>query len=124
MNETLAQGIAAIIQYLGATPILLFFAVMGLTPWISMILIEYKRDKRDAKIFSRQDQRFEQVVKMYEDNVGLVKAQQDTNNNLIDLVTVSTGTQQTLVDYIKNNWWCPIAKDPGLLKTWNERKQG
>lgn len=128
MNEAMAQALASIIQYLGATPILLFFAIMGLAPWASLIWLEHKRGKRDEKVFGRQDQRFEQVVKMYEDNVSLVKSydthvvnQREISDKLIDLVAISTGTQQTLVDYIKNNWWCPVSKDPSLIRTLKER---
>jgi hypothetical protein len=117
MNEALAQSLTSIIAYLGATPILLFAAVMGLGPWIAMIWITRQQDKRLIKVFERQDIRFEQVVRMYEDNVDLVTAhqnlavsQRETNEKLIDLVAVSTGTQQTLVDYIKNNLFCPLVK--------------
>jgi hypothetical protein len=136
MNEALAQALASIIGYLGAYPILLFLAVMGLGPWVMMIIVSRQQDKRQTKdiqrqiaAFERQDKRFEQVVRMYEDNVALVRSyeihvsnQRETNDKLIDLVAISTSTQQTLVDYIKNNWWCPVSKDPGLLNLFKERK--
>ncbi len=143
MNEALAQGISAVIQYLGPSPVLFTIVILGIAPWAAVVwaIIKLSRalgkisselttqsqqssteqNTRMQQVFERQDQRFEQVVKMYEDNVDLVKAhqslvenQRETNDKLIDLVSISTSTQQTLVEYIKNNWWCPIAKDPAL----------
>jgi len=141
MTEVLAQGLASIIQYLGATPVLLAVTVWVLGPMVAVVWVVYKlgrqaaisnatTDRRMQDVFARQDERFEQVVKMFEhgvqmykDNVQLVKeyerhvdSQRETNDKLIDLVSISTATQQTLVEYIKNNWWCPVAKDPRLLQ--------
>ena len=128
MSDVLAQTLAALIQYLGATPILLFFAALILGPMSAMVWSIWKMNKILGKItieqrtsmqlvFDRQDKRFEQVVRMYEDNVDLVKdyekhvgSQRDVTEKLIDLIAVSTGTQQTLVDYIRNNLFCPLVR--------------
>jgi len=141
MTDALAQGIAAIIQHLGTTPILLAITVWVLGPLAAVVWVVFKLNKivgrisseqgtRMQNVFDRQDQRFEQVVQMYKDNVALVKdyekhveSQRDTTDKLIDLIAVSTGTQQTLVDYIKNNWWCPVSKDPSLIKLLKEKAQ-
>ena len=131
---TVAQVVSTVIEKLGATPILLFFTIIFIVPWASFVWSSYKMnramntissdwDKRMSEVFRRQDTRFEQVVRMYEDNVSLVKSYEmlvanhhEANDKLIELVSVSTGTQQTLVEYIKNNWWCPVSKDPSLIK--------
>jgi hypothetical protein len=140
MPETTTQIIAQVISYLGTTPVLLTLVLLILGPmaavvWVVwrlpklVIKIAAKQDDRMQSVFDRQDQRFEQVVNMYKDNVQLVKdyerhviAYRETNDKLLDLIAVSTGTQQTLVDYVKNNWWCPVSKDPGLLNHMKERR--
>lgn len=140
MNEALAQALASVIQYLGGTPVLLFLAIVIIGPMIAVVWIVFKLNRivgeisteqgeRMQSAFERQDQRFEQVVQMYRDNVALVKdyeshvtSHRETNNRLIDLVSISTATQQTLVDYIKNNWWCPVSKDPSILRLMKEHK--
>ena len=128
MNQALAEALAAIIQFLGGTPVLLFLTIVIIGPMVSVVWIVFKLNKIVGKIsieqragmqqvFERQDKRFEQVVRMYEDNVALVKSyeqhvlnQRETNDKLIDLVSISTATQQTLVEYIKNNLFCPLVK--------------
>lgn len=149
MNEALAHGIATIIQYLGGTPVLLAIVTLGIGPMLAVVWVVYKlgrqatlnnaeQNRRMQEVFDRQDHRFEQVVKMfdqsvqmYKDNVQLVHEyerhvdnQHDTNDKLIDLVSISTSTQQTLVEYIKNNWWCPVAKDPRMLHMMRVKETG
>jgi hypothetical protein len=142
MNEILAQGLAAIITYLGPTPILFIILLLGLGPIGAVVWIVFKLNKIVGKIttaqnehntavFERQDKRFEQVVRMYENNVTLVKNyerhvdnQRETNDKLIDLVAISTATQQQLVEtsksnatalmkMIENNEYCPYARVKG-----------
>jgi hypothetical protein len=130
MNEAqiLAQALSSLIQYLGGTPVLLFLALVIVGPMITVVWIVYKLDRIQGKttteqearmtsVFKRQDDRFEQVVQMYRDNISLVKSyeahvtnQRETNDKLIDLVAVSTDTQATMVAYIKNNLFCPLVK--------------
>ncbi len=144
MNEALAQALAAIVQYLGGTPVLLFTALILLGPMAAVIWVVYKLNRivgkitadaaaSTAMVFERQDKRFEQVVRMYEDNVALVKNyerhvanQRETNDKLIDLVAISTGTQQQLVEtsksnvaaimkMIENNEYCPYTRVKGRM---------
>jgi hypothetical protein len=106
--------IAFILERLGTTPILLFLAIMGLGPWVTNVWLEWKRDKRMTKVFERQDQRFEEVVGMYKSNVELVKSHEKINENLQDLVILTTSTMQTLVDHIKSNLFCPLMRHPKI----------
>ena len=128
MSDILAQFFEVIISHFGPYPLLLFLSIMGLAPFAAVVWIVWRlpklvnkvmaiQDDRMNSVFERQDKRFEQVVKMYEDNVELVKDyqthvlnQRETNDKLIDLVSISTSVQQTLVDYIKTNMFCPLVK--------------
>lgn len=153
MNEALAQALAAVIQYLGATPVLLFAAVVIVGPMVSVVWIVFKLNKivskisaaqsaHNAAVFERQDKRFEQVVRMYEDNVALVKNyerhvtnQRETNDKLIDLVAISTATQQQLVEtsksnatalmkMIENNEYCPLTRAKARMHMSIEEEKG
>lgn len=117
MDQAFVQSLAAVIGYLGSTPILLFLAVMGLTPWAMTFWSTKQQDKRLTKVFERQDQRFEEVVKMYQSNVALVQAYEsvvknyhDITDNLQELVMITTQTQEKLVGKIENNRFCPLVR--------------
>lgn len=103
-----AQIVGTIIDKLGATPILLFLAILLLGPWAALIWISRSQGKR-----------FEEVVEMYKSNVQLVKnyesfttASMKISESLQDLVILTTSTMQTLVDHIKSNLFCPMMKPP------------
>lgn len=123
MNDTLAQAVAAIIQYLGPSPILLFLAVMGLVPSLVAIWLNQQQNNRIENLvtlFTKQmnesEQRYENNVVLVKDYETLVRNQQTSIDKLIDFISAVNGTQQTLVEYIKNNWWCPVLKDPTMLR--------
>lgn len=111
MSESaLAQLAALIIGKLGAAPILIFFLVLFVAPWVAVIVIVRGLDKRMTKVFERQDKRFEEVVSMYTNNVGLVKGYEKITGDLQDLVILVTSTMQTLIEHIKNNFFCPQSR--------------
>lgn len=126
VSDILTSVISAIIQHLGAYPILLFLIIMGIAPWAAMIWAQFKQDKRLARVFERQDQRFEEVVRMYESNVQLVQAYQtvtqnyhEITDNLQQLVMLTTQTQERLVGKIETNRYCPLVRQrtgPGNIE--------
>ena len=137
MGDLLSGVITNLITYFGATPVLLFLTVASVGDIAAVVWVVYKLGRIMAntnsehtesmsKVFDRQDRRFEQVVRMYEDNVALVKSYEThvsnqciTNDKLIDLVSISTATQQTLVEYIKHNLFCPLVRQrtkPGNIE--------
>ena len=111
MSESaIAQLISLVIGKLGATPILIFLLVLFVAPWVAVIVIVRGLDKRMTKVFERQDKRFEEVVNMYANNVSLVKGYEKITGDLQDLVILVTSTMQTLVEHIKNNFFCPLNR--------------
>jgi hypothetical protein len=129
VNEVLAHGLSQIVQYLGATPVLLFLAIMGMGPWAAQIWTSRQEGKRMSKVFDRQDKRFEEVVKMYESNVQLVQAYEnvvknyhDITENLQELVMITTQTQERLVGKIENNRFCPLVRQKTSITIEEERK--
>lgn len=159
MNEALAHALTAIIGYLGGYPVLLFLTIMGLAPMAAVVWIVWrlpkmvnkisskqdsetrtliqKQDDRMQAVFERQDRRHEEVVRMYESNVDLVKAYDSVTKNyqhitgdLQELVLITGQTMQKLVDtseknteimitMIRGNNFCPIVRQrigPGIIE--------
>lgn len=58
-----------------------------------------------------QEKRFEQVVRMYENNVQVVKDYHSLSSDLTGIITLSTRTLEGLVQKIDNNQFCPLARE-------------
>lgn len=102
--------VGMVLKELGPTPILIFLIILLIAPWVALIWFMRSVDKRTTKVFERQDKRFEEVVNMYNRNVDLVKAYEKVSDDLQDLVILVTQTMQTLVEHIKNNFFCPLNR--------------
>ena len=61
-------------------------------------------------LVSSQEKRFEAVVRMYENNVEVVKNYHALANDLTGIITLSTRTLEGLVSKIDNNQFCPIVR--------------
>lgn len=109
----IAQLVALVLEKLGATPVLIFLLSVISAPWVAVIWFIRSVDRRMTKVFERQDKRFEEVVVMYDRNVGLVKGYEKIANDLQELVILVTSTMQTLVEHIRNNLYCPLRRDRG-----------
>lgn len=59
------------------------------------------------------DRRFESVVRMYEDNVLLVKGYDRLAGDLTNIILLNTQINTKLVERIDNNLFCPIVKEGG-----------
>lgn len=60
------------------------------------------------------DKRFESVVRMYEDNVLLVKGYDRVAGELLGAVALNTQVSTRLAERIDNNLFCPIIKKGGV----------
>lgn len=58
-----------------------------------------------------QEKRFEAVVRMYENNVQVVKDYHGLATDLTGIITLSTRTLEGLVGRIDNNQFCPLARE-------------
>jgi hypothetical protein len=93
------SAIAAFVQILtgiSAWPIGLVIFCIILGPWIAAFFLVYLQGKR-----------FERVVRMYEDNITLVKDYNSLANDLHDVVIMNTQAMTRLIDSIKTNQYCP-----------------
>lgn len=88
-----------IISSISAWPIglVLFFVI--LCPWVAAFFLVYLQGKR-----------FERVVRMYENNITLVKDYNSLANDLHDVVVMNTQAMTRLIDSIATNQYCPAIR--------------
>ena len=67
-------------------------------------------------VMTASDKRFEAVVRMYEDNVLLVKGYERLAGDLANIIHLNTQMQTRLAEKIENNMNCPIVRDGGIKK--------
>lgn len=135
----LITAIASLLKMMGGLPFGVALLVMVIGPWVGMIFTINSMSKRNEKqtqradrimaeqnakakemsrefrehvnsIMMAQENRFEAVVRMYENNVKLVDDYSNLAGDLTGIITLSTRTLEGLVNKIDNNQFCPIVR--------------
>ena len=95
-------AIVAIIKEIGTWPLFSVIALMQIGPWVGMMIVTYFQGKRHAA-----------VVRMYEDNVTLVKSSQGMAAGFRDVVMLATQAMTRVESSVATNLYCPLMrKDP------------
>lgn len=136
---TAISALVTIFNTFGSLPfgVMLVFVIIG--PWGGMMIVSGGISRRasastnlvnkaiaaqDARIekitrefmehvdalIRAQEKRFEAVVRMYENNVQVVKDYHGLSSDLTGIITLSTRTLETLVQKIDNNHFCPVVR--------------
>jgi len=132
-------AIATIIKTMGSMPFGLVLAVVVIGPWVCLfvamgvsgrrtdksIAAQNRRIDKNAQEFREyfdlqvksQEKRFEEVVRMYENNADLVRDYADTCTRMerlygetISVISLNTQAQSNLLNAVKNNQFCPIVR--------------
>lgn len=99
-------AIAAIVKQIGAWPMISVFMLVTVGPWLGMWWFTRIYEKRHAA-----------VVRMYTDNVELVKSFEKIAGSLQDVVILNTQVMQGIKESVDNNIYCPIMrKNPTVEK--------
>ncbi len=93
------NAVATILDRLGDMPVISLLIIWFIAPWLMLLLVTYV-----------QNRRFEAVVRMYEDNVGLVKAYQDCCSGYRELATFTIEKVSGIEKAVDNNLFCPIVR--------------
>lgn len=88
-----------LIQFLSSKSALLSLACMMLAPWMVLVVISVG-----------QVRRFDRVVKMYEDNVVLVRSFEKMAKNQQDLIMYNTQVMTGVQKMAENNLFCPLNR--------------
>ena len=110
-------AIASALKVAGTLPFGALVILIVVGPWIGMFIMSISITKnldKSLKVFGAefvsQEKRFESVVKMYENNVEVVRDYNHLAGDLTSIITLVTRTLEGLVQKIDNNQWCPLAR--------------
>lgn len=99
---------------LSLTAIMPIVTALGL-PGLVLVFwfVDHRRYDEERKA---SEKRFEAVVRMYEDNILLVKGYERLAGDLANIIHLNTQMQTRLAEKIENNMNCPIVRDGGFGK--------
>lgn len=96
------SALVAMIKEIGTWPLFSILLLMQVGPWVVMLVIVYIQGKRHAG-----------AVRMYEDNVILVKEVTDIAKGYRDVALLSAQSMTKVESSVNANLYCPLMrKDP------------
>jgi len=96
----------AVIKEIGTWPLFSILVLMQVGPWIGMLVITYIQGKRHAA-----------AVRMYEDNVILVKEVTEIAQGYRDTLLLSAQSMTRVESSVAANLYCPLMrKNPTVAK--------
>lgn len=104
------KAIALIMEKIGSWPVgtMVFAAVAG--PWILQFLLQRSQEQKIDQMDRNYEHRFEEVKRMYENNVTLLKTTQELAKNSHELHYYTVEVLTQLKDLISNNLYCPVVR--------------
>lgn len=106
------------LEGLSATTIALIINVLGLPGLI--FVVWYVDQKRLDKVQAQAKEDMAKVVRMYEDNVALVRSWEATSQRqekmiteMLGVISLNTQAQTRLVESIRHNEYCPTVRKEG-----------
>lgn len=88
-------AVVGIVKVIGAWPMITLFVFMSIGPWIGLWWFTRATEKRHSA-----------VVKMYSDNVTLVKSYDLLSKELVDTIRLNTSANTELTSFLKNQVPC------------------
>lgn len=91
----------SVVKALSSWPFALFFFTLVIGPWVLSIMLAWSDRKRQEVAEQESKDRFESVVRMYEDNVKVVEQYEKIASELKDIIIMNTSAQTTLAEVIR-----------------------
>lgn len=103
-------GLAALFRAMDGSEFGYLLLALMVPPLILVWALFKLRDeiKRQHQV---DKERFETVVRMYEDNVVLVRNYEKTADGLQTVIHLSTKAMTMMMEKINNNHYCPIVRE-------------
>lgn len=110
---TALSALAALLKSVGVMPISLIICFCVLGPWVaqSVSLNNMRKDQQQRDKEAKE--RFEAVVRMYENNAELTRGYETLSRDLAGIIHLNTQTQTQLYESIRNNQFCPNVRHGG-----------
>lgn len=123
-----AKIMADLITTIGAWPLSLVVILVAIGPWIALFFAVRSLEKRASQheietvkavaeirelfqeALDQQEKRHSEVVRMYENNVELVRTVAKLAQDEAGIIHLNTQAMTRLVDYIEKNFHCPLSR--------------
>lgn len=123
-----AKVLLDLMAAIGAWPLGLVLLLAILGPWIALFLAVRSLERRASQheldtvkavasirelfqsALDRHEARHAEVVRMYENNVELVRTVVKIAQDETGIIHLNTQAMTSLVDHIKNNFHCPLSR--------------
>ena len=103
-------ALVAIVKEIGTWPLFSIMMLMQVGPWVGMLVITYIQGERHAA-----------AVRMYEDNVILVKSITEIAEGYRDTLLLSAQAMTRVEGSVAANLYCPLMrKDPKVERGVNQ----
>lgn len=110
--ETLSTltALITLLKSIGVLPLSALICLCILGPWVVQAISLNTMRKDQVKRDADAKERFDAVVRMYENNATLVKGYEDLAGDLASIIHLNIQAQTQLYESIRNNQYCPIVK--------------
>ena len=110
MDQNVWAGIAMIIKAMDGSQFGMLLLALVVPPVLIIIALFLLREEiRRREIADKE--RFEEVVRMYEHNVLLVKSSEKTAEGLQNVIYLSTQAITRMMEKADNNHFCPVIRE-------------
>lgn len=108
-DVALLSALVAVIKEIGTWPLFSVLLLMQVGPWVGGLVITYIQGKRHSA-----------VVRMYEDNVILVKSITEIAEGYRDTLLLAATSMTKVEGSVSSNLYCPLMrKDPKVEREVN-----
>jgi hypothetical protein len=109
MQTDYLMVLATVIKAIDGSVLALVLFSVAVPPLVVAWAMFKLRDEIKAQAVVDHD-RFEQVLRMYQDNVELVKRYEKTADGLQSVIHLSTKAITQMLEKINNNHFCPVVR--------------
>ena len=95
----LITAILNLVAKIGTWPLMSVIFVLLIGPWVFSSIL-----------FLQQGKRLEVAINMYNENVKLVKKDQELAEGFKEIVMMNTQAMQKMIDSINTNQFCPMVR--------------
>lgn len=107
---TALTALVALLKSVGVLPLSMLICFVVLGPWVSLTVSLAAVRKEQQQRDSDAKERFEAVVRMYENNALLAKGYEELSSDLASIIHLNTQTQTQLYESIRSNQFCPNVR--------------
>jgi hypothetical protein len=107
---SIVNSLLSIFLKIGMGPIVGLVITIVIGPWMFSLVMTYLQGKRYDTMSTAQNERFEAVKLMYENNVRLVECYQELSGEQRETIALNTAEWADVKAKIESNQFCPLLR--------------